>query len=56
VLSPSSQNKMRREIGRWYCPYFCIDRTVFMPGVHGLFSIQLVLKIDQSEENLLPHT
>jgi hypothetical protein len=25
---PLSQKKMGRAIGRWYCPYFCIDRSV----------------------------
>jgi hypothetical protein len=51
-LSPFSQNKTGRAIGRWYCPYFRIDCSIFMPEA----SIQLVLTIDQSEGNFLPHT
>jgi hypothetical protein len=37
-------------------PYFRIDCSVFIAAGIRLFSIQLVLKIEQSEGNFLPHT
>jgi hypothetical protein len=55
-VSSFSLNKMRRAIGHWYCPYFRIDRSVFMPEAYGFFSIRLVLTIDPIEGNFLPHT
>jgi hypothetical protein len=49
-LSPLSQNKTGRAIGRWYRQHFRIDCS----GEVNLF--ELVLKIDQNEGNLLPAT
>ena len=34
-LLPLSQNKVGRAIGRWYCPYFLIDWSVFVPEAYG---------------------
>ncbi len=45
---------MGHAIGRWYCQYLCIDCSTFTPEAYGSLSIQLVLKINQSEGDFVP--
>src|ERR1035438_7341222 len=33
ALVPFGHNKIGRAIGRWYCPYFCINCSVFTTEV-----------------------